>query len=319
MNVAPKQRPLWLRIMRAVGWLVLAVALAFAVFLWVNRDLMQRVVFGGLKIYEATPPALPAEIKRPAILVFSKTNGFRHEEAIPAANTLFQQMAADNGWGYFQTENGATFNPAMLSRFDAVIFNNASGDVLTPDQRAAFKAFIEAGGGFVGVHAAGDNSHAAWNWYMQSILGATFTEHTMRPQFQTATVKVEDATHPVVQKLPGSWRHLEEWYSFDHSPRTTGAKVLITVDEQTYQPVGFFGRDLRMGDHPMVWSRCVGKGRVLYSAFGHHAATFKNQQQRQLLRNAIRWTLKLDGTDCSTQSVVKSTVSSAANLRLAHD
>lgn len=299
MSGGAKRRPLWRQVLRAIGWILLALALAVAALAWVNRDLLQRVVFGGLKVYETTPPALPAGIKRPAILVFSKTNGFRHEEAIPAANKLFQQIAADNGWGYFQTENGATFNPAMLNRFDAVIFNNTSGDVFTPDQRAAFKAFIEKGGGFVGIHAAGDNSHAAWDWYMQSILGATFTEHTMRPQFQTATVIVENVAHSAVQKLPGSWRHLEEWYSFDHSPRTTGAKVLITVDERTYQPVGFFGKDLKMGDHPVVWSRCVGKGRALYSAFGHHEATFANQRQRQLLLNAIRWTLKLDGSDCS--------------------
>lgn len=291
---------MWRRALRVVGWLFLALVAAFAVFLWVNRDLLQRVAFGGLKVYEVTPPVLPAGIRRPAILVFSKTNGFRHEEAIPAANALFQRMAADNGWGYFQTENGAAFNPAILSRFDAVIFNNTSGDVFTPDQRAAFKAFVERGGGFVGIHAAGDNSHAAWAWYMQNILGATFTEHTMHPQFQTATVTVESKAHPAVQNLPGSWQHFEEWYSFDHSPRTTGANVLITVDERTYEPVGFFGGDLRMGDHPMVWSRCVGRGRVLYSAFGHHAATFADPRQRQLLLNASRWALRLDGTECNT-------------------
>ena len=294
------QKPKWRRILRAIIWLFLALTAALAAFLWVNRDLLQRVVLGGLKVYETTPPTLPAEISRPAILVFSKTNGFRHDEAIPAANALFRRMAADNSWGFFQTENGATFTPAILSRFDAVIFNNTSGDVFTANQRLAFKAFVENGGGFVGIHAAGDNSHGAWAWYMQDILGATFTEHTMRPQFQTATVTVEKKAHPIVQGLPGSWRHYEEWYSFNHSPRITGANVLVTVDERTYKPVGFFGADLRMGDHPMVWIRCVGMGRVVYSAFGHHAATFANPQQTQLMLNATRWALRLDGTECDT-------------------
>ena len=38
------------------------------------------------------------------------TNSFRHEEAIPVANVMFAELAQENGWGYFQTENGATFS-----------------------------------------------------------------------------------------------------------------------------------------------------------------------------------------------------------------
>ena len=293
-----EKRPLWKRILRGFGWFSLIAILSFAVFAWINRDIIQRVMLGGLKVYEVTPPTIPADLPRPAILVFSKTNGFRHEEAIPAANKLFQKMAKDNGWGFFQTENGATFNPAMLKQFDAVIFNNTSGDVFTADQRAAFQAFLENGGGYIGIHAAGDNSHAAWDWYMNDLLGATFTQHTLSPQFQTATVELDDSEHPAVQGLPPSWKHFEEWYSFDRSPRQGGANILITVDEKTYKPVGFLGADLRMGDHPMVWSRCIGKGRVLYSAFGHHAAAFENVQQKQLLLNATRWILRINGGEC---------------------
>ena len=78
-------------------------------------------------------PRCPPICKRPAILVFSKTNAFRHEEAIPAGKALFAKLAKDKGWGHFQTENGAAFTPEILARFDAVVFNNASGDVFTPD------------------------------------------------------------------------------------------------------------------------------------------------------------------------------------------
>lgn len=294
---------IWKRIFKIIGWLSLILLLAVSVFAWVNRDLIQRVMLGGLKIYETTPPSLPADLKRPAILVFSKTNGFRHDGAIIAANTLFQQMAVKNGWGHFQTENGATFNPAMLEQFDAVIFNNTSGDVFTLEQRAVFQSYIKSGGGYVGIHAAGDASHAGWNWYMTELLGTTFTQHTLNPQFQTATVSLDKPDHPAVQGLPSSWEHFEEWYSFDRSPRSTGVDVLITVDEATYIPEGFLGADLRMGDHPIVWSRCIGKGRVLYSAFGHAAAAFESTQQKQLLLNATRWALRLDGNECDAPSV----------------
>lgn len=287
-------------IKRIVLWSLAAILALFAVMLALNWNIVQRVFLGGLKVYETTPPALPAEIKRPAILVFSKTNGFRHEEAIPAGEALFAQMARDKGWGYFATENGATFSPEILARFDAVVFNNTSGDVFTPAQRAAFQAFLEQGGGYVGLHAAGDNSHSAWDWYMKALIGATFTQHTMDPQFQEATVNVENAEHPVTAGLPASWRRIEEWYSFDRSPRKSGADILITVDEKTYNPVGMFGKDLRMGDHPAAWSRCIGKGRVFYTIFGHRAEAFAEPETRLLLGNALAWATRQQGSQCDT-------------------
>lgn len=288
------------RVLKVTSWLLLALLLLIAIAAFLGRDTIHRVMLGGLKVYETTAPALPPKLKRPAILVFSKTNGFRHEEAIPAANAMFRQFARDNGWGYFQTENGATFAPQILARFDTVVFNNTSGDVFTPQQRAAFRQFIESGGSFVGLHAAGDNSHAAWSWYVESLIGANFTAHTINPQFQEATVKVEDAAHPATKELPTSWKRTEEWYSFDQSPRSKGFHVLATVDERTYKPEGMFGKDLRMGkDHPAVWTRCIGKGRALYTIFGHRAEAFSELEMRKLLLGATRWAMRLEGEGCS--------------------
>lgn len=283
---------------RILLWIFLAIVALFAIQTARHWDTIQRVFLGGVKVYETTPPVVPADLKRPAILVFSKTNGFRHEEAIPAANKMFADMAQQNGWGFFQTENGATFSPEILSRFDAVVFNNVSGDVFTPDQRQAFRSFLENGGGFVGIHAAGDNSHEAWKWYTDQIIGTHFTQHTMNPQFQKATVQVEDATNPATKGLPQTWQRTEEWYSFDKSPRGPGTDVLVTVDEKTYNPEGMFGKDLRMGDHPVVWTRCVGKGRALYSAMGHRAEAFAEPEYRQLLQGALNWVMRKEGEGC---------------------
>lgn len=294
--------------LKIAGWIVLVLLLLFAVQLWRNWDTVQRVFLGGLKVYETVPPELPVEIKRPAFLVFSKTNAFRHEEAIPAAAKMFETLAQEKGWGIYQTENGAAFTPEILARFDAVVFSNVSGDVFTPDQRKAFQTFLESGGGYLGIHAAGDNSHKDWDWYMTGIIGATFTQHTMDPQFQEALVVTEDKAHPATQGLPASWRRTEEWYSFDKSPRKTGAHVLITVDESTYNPVGMFEKDLRMGDHPMVWARCVGaegtkRGRAIYSAFGHRAEAFAEPEHQRLLANGLAWAMRLNGSECDAPAV----------------
>lgn len=292
------------KILKGLLWALLAAVLFIAYQAWSHRDTIQRVFLGGVKVYETTPPALPAEIRRPAILVFSKTNGFRHEEAIPAANAMLGKLAKDSGWGYFQTENGAIFSPALLARFDAVVFNNTSGDVFTPPQREAFRRFVENGGGWVGIHAAGDNSHEAWTWYVDTVIGTRFIGHPMDPQFQQATMRIEDRTHPATRHLGPALQRTDEWYSFDRSPRgVPGIHVLATLDEKTYVQKGMFGQQLAMGaDHPIAWSRCIGKGRALYTAGGHTASSFREPAYAGLVAGALRWALKLEGEGCSPRA-----------------
>ncbi|MEZ5742416.1 MAG: ThuA domain-containing protein [Sphingomonadaceae bacterium] len=289
------------KIGKIVLWAILGLLLVLAVLAAANWNMVQRIFLGGVKVYESEPPAMPAEIERPAILVFSKTNGFRHEEAIPVANDLFAKFASDNGWGHFQTENGATFSPEILARFDAVVFNNVSGDVFTPEQRAAFKAFLENGGGFVGIHGSGGDMSYDWDWYVNELIGAQFIGHTMDPQFPKATMRIEDRSHPATAELPETWTRTEEWYSFDKSVREKGYSVLATVDEATYKTEGMWGQELAMGkDHPMVWWHCMGEGRALYSALGHQASAYAESNYQKLLLGATQWALGLKGEGCRT-------------------
>jgi len=267
----------------ALGVLILALAIWIGPTTW-------RMMFAP-KVYETVAPELPVDLPRPAVLVFSKTSAFRHGPAIDAANAMFREMARERGWGLYLTESGAIFNPSQLARFDVVVWNNVTGEVLTADQKAAFQQYLAAGGGYLGIHGAGDGSAAKnWPWYMRELIGARFIGHIGWPGTAVASVHVSDPSHLIMQGLPSSWSHEEEWYSFDRSVRDKGFRVLATVDERTYRPRGLLFDDLRMGgDHPVVWSRCVGKGRALYSAFGHRPEAFAEPQHRLMLGNAITW------------------------------
>ncbi|TCJ37014.1 ThuA domain-containing protein [Parafrankia sp. BMG5.11] len=267
-----------------------------------NWDTIQRVFLGGLKVYETEPPVLPTQLARPAVLVFSKTNAFRHEEAIPAAKRLLSEIAEKRRWGIYLTDNGATFAPELLARFDVVVFNNVSGDVFTPAQRSALRSYLENGGGFVGIHAAGDNSHP-WPWYVEQVIGARFIGHPMDPQFQRATVNRQDADHPAGARTPARWKHRDEWYSFAASPRRAGVHVIAAIDERSYSPGSFFGTDLAMGsDHPVAWWRCVGKGRAFYTAMGHTAASYSEPEMRALIGGALDWANDHGGPWCSEKA-----------------
>jgi len=252
--------------------------------------------------HDTVAPVIPDGLASPAILVFSKTNAFRHREGIAGGLKALQSIAANHQWGMFATENGAVFNEHDLARFQAVVFLNASGDILSGPQQAAFQSWLQAGGGWLGIHAAGDGSHLGWQWYRDNLIGATFTAHILGPQFQRATVVAEKHQHPVMQGLPDIWEHEEEWYSWERSPRAEGFTILATLDEDSYSPVqDFMGkkRDLHMGDHPVVWSNCIGSGRSVYTAMGHRAEAFEQPQFRKLLDNALAWLIADTAAGCS--------------------
>ncbi|MAE97390.1 MAG: glycosyl hydrolase [Deltaproteobacteria bacterium] len=252
--------------------------------------------------YETEPPELPANLGAPALLVFTKTNGFRHEEAIPAGLALLEEIAAEKGWSLFHTENGAAFTPEILSRFAVTVWHNTSGDTLNPDQKQHLREWLEQGGGFVGLHGAGGDPSYDWAWYVEELIGAQFIGHTMGPQFQDATAVVEDRTHPATRDLPERFVHHEEWYSFDRSVRERGFDVLVRVDESSYSPelhLLWMDEDLRMGDdHPVVWSRCLGRGRTLFSALGHLAAAYQRPEMKSLLGGALSWAIGAEGPAC---------------------
>lgn len=251
-------------------------------------------VVRGARNYETVRPELPAELKDPAILVFSKTNGYRHKDAIRGASAAIHSIADKNGWSVLFTENGAVFNREDLSRFRATIWNNTSGDVLNAEQKDAFRSYVENGDGFVGIHAAGGDFRYAWSWYAETLIGAQFIGHTLFPRSPTATIRIERHDDPATKGLPDQWTRSDEWYSFKTSPRSNGATVLATLDETTYRPrMGW--KDIRMGsDHPVVWKHSVGNGRAFYSAIGHSAHAYAEPHYRNVLEGAIAWAAGLE-------------------------
>jgi uncharacterized protein len=248
--------------------------------------------------YDVTPPVLATTIKHPALLIFDKINGFRDSPSVDAATAALQAMAERKGWTLVFSDNGAVFNARQLGRFDAVVWNNVSGDALTLAQRRAFKAWMMAGGGFVGFHGAGGDPVYFWDWYVDTLIGARFIGHPMNPHFQSARVVVENRAHPITQGLPAQWSMTEEWYSFAQSPRASGATILLSLAESSYHPGEMGGLSLSMGDHPIAWTRCVGKGRAFYTAIGHRPESYSEPNSVKLLTQGIAWAMMRKESNC---------------------
>jgi cytochrome c len=198
-------------------------------------------------------------------LVFSKTLMFRHP-SITNGIAAIKQLGAEHRFHVDATEDASVFNATNLAKYKVVIFLSTSGDILNEEQQAAFRNFIEQGGGLAAVHAAvaGDvATEGGWPWYGEALC-ARFTNHSAIVQ---ATVDIEDKRHPSTAPLPEHWVRTDEWYNFIASPRGQ-ARVLASLDETTYQG-GTMGKD-----HPIAWCKQVGKGRIWYTALGHTEDSF---------------------------------------------
>lgn len=107
-----------------------------------------------------------AQIQPPAAdfnaLVFSKTLLFRHP-SITNGIAAIQQLGAENRFHVDATEDASWFTPANLAKYKVIIFLSTSGDILNEEQQAAFKNFIERGGGnqMGGLQAAWEVSCSA--------------------------------------------------------------------------------------------------------------------------------------------------------------
>lgn len=235
-------------------------------------------------VEDSVAPVLPAGLSG-AVLIVSKTNGWRHIEHIPRSNAVLAGIAKQLGRQSFVTENAAVFNDAQLAHFRVVVLNSASGEFLTADQEAAFARFVARGGGVVALHAAGDDSHKT-PWYFGTIIGVKFIGHPGgADQFQSARVVIDQPRHPVMSGVTLPWAPVDEWYSFDANPATRGMTVLARIDEASYRP----GAKLTMGSHPVIWTNPHAKGRVIYSAIGHTPEAYDDPNYRRILTNAIRW------------------------------
>jgi len=252
----------------------------------------------GFEHFETTPHDITIPSDRPAILIISKTTGFRHSEAIEASQPMFSNLEESNNWFIYQTEDAGIFNNIQLTQFDVVIWNNATGTVLNSEQQELFKSFLEAGGGYVGIHAAGDGSHYRWPWYQNNIICATFSHHPLKNQFQAADIKlnhVPDSTW----NISTQWNHTDEWYIFSNQPSEKGATVLYTIDGNSIDNNGNIlwikAFNFGMGEHhPVAWFKDIGQGRSFYTSIGHTAETYQNPNYIEMIQKAIRWAGRLD-------------------------
>lgn len=213
----------------------------------------------------------------PSVLVFSKTAGFDHT-FIPDGIAAIQKLGEENGFRVDTTTNAGLFTENNLQNYAAVIFLNTTGEVLNHYQKADFERFIQAGGGFVGIHSVTDTEYH-WGWYNR-LIGAYFLDH---PIVQEAVLHVVNKRHPSTRHLPDQWIRTDEWYSFRNF--NEDVHVMITLDEGTIEG------GTRMGYRPVSWYHDFDGGRSFYTALGNTSESYSEKAFLKHLLGGIRYAI----------------------------
>jgi cytochrome c len=230
------------------------------------------------------------EKQKSRVLVFSKTKGYRHE-AIGVGKLTFLELGQKNDFEVDTTENSNFFNEDSLKRYRAVVFLNTTMDVLDPVQQADFKRFIEAGGGFMGIHAAADTEYE-WPWY-GDLLGAYFKSH---PKTQQAKFKKAQESE-LTKNLPAEWIRTDELYNYKRISKDIN--VLYTLDETSYEG----GEN---GDyHPIAWYHEFDGGRSFYTGMGHTPESYADSLFRDHLVQGIKYAIGEGNLDYSKAKTVR--------------
>ena len=229
----------------------------------------------------------------PKVLVFSKTMAFKHA-SIPAGVAAIQKLGNENGFAVDTTKNAALFTDENLKQYSAVIFLSTTGNILDQFQEAAFERYIQAGGGYVGIHAAADTEYD-WGWY-NDLAGAQFLSHPRGTP--TADFIIKDKNFKATEFFTDTiWNRTDELYNYKNI--NPDVNVVMTLDESSYE--GGENGDF----HPIAWYHDFDGGRAFYTGGGHTDASFSEDLFLKHLLGGIEYAigdnLELDYTKVSSQ------------------
>jgi uncharacterized protein len=230
-----------------------------------------------------------AQEKTPRFRVIALAeHGGIHKPFVDAAKIWLAKFSEENNFAVDYIEDTKEINDSFLSRYKLFLQLNYPPYNWTGTAQAAFIKYIEEGrGGWIGFHHAtllGEfDGFPIWPWFRDFMGGIRFKNYIST--FVTGTVTVEDTNHPTMKDVPSHFViENEEFYTYDKSPRPN-VHVLASVDEKTYTPE----TDIKMGDHPVIWTNEHVKARNIYIFMGHHGELFQNPAFVQIVKNSILW------------------------------
>lgn len=222
--------------------------------------------------------------KKVRVLVYTKNGkGYVHEN-IAAGSAAILQLGKENGFAVDTSSDPKVFTETNLKKYSLLIFNNTNNEVFdTDEQKVTFMRYVQAGGGFVGLHSA-TGTERQWPWFKR-LIGASFLRHAKHQPFKEIII---DANHPSTSSLPKVWERDDECYFFkEYNP---DIHVLIVHDlaslDDKDKPTYYGGTS-----SPSVWCHEFDGGRQWYTSLGHDSVTYGTKEFQQHILGGIIWVI----------------------------
>jgi len=217
------------------------------------------------------------------VLVYTKNGkGYVHTN-IPMAVAAIQEMGKQKGFSVDVSDTPTVFTDANLRKYDALIFTSTNNDVFdTDEQKVAFMRYVQAGGGFVGIHSV-TGTERKWEWFKR-LVGGTFVRHAKHQKFKQVVL---DKSHPATAQLPANWEVNDECYyvtTINPDLRVVLAHDLTSVNDPE-KPL-WFGNS-----YPSAWYHEWDGGKQFYTALGHDGTMYNDPVFRQHILGGLQWVL----------------------------
>jgi type 1 glutamine amidotransferase len=158
---------------------------------------------------------------------------------------------------------------------------------LSAQAEAAIVAFLERGGSMLAMHCASICFDSWLQW--RDILGASWSwEHSFHPPLGPANIRVMSDTHPIVAGL-SDFVLDDEIYS-----------RLILADDLA-APLLSAEPESGAATQPVLWTRRLGTGRIVYDALGHDSASMNHATHKTIIQRAAAWAL--DFSDAQVEAI----------------
>jgi type 1 glutamine amidotransferase len=225
------------------------------------------------------------------VLVYTRNfvtegKGYVHENIATSVDAI-RRMGAANGFAVDHSDDPTVFTIENLKKYKAIVFSNSNNEAFTSDaQRDAFKAYINGGGGLVGIHSA-TGSERKWP-YFWSVMGGKFLRH---PKLQKFTVRVKDRNHPSTRDLPATFEWEDECY-YTENLNPALKPLLVTDPAKIDDPKKNEYPGDRFGDSlPLAWYMTFDGGRQFYCALGHKKDHYSDPILEKHLVGGILWAM----------------------------
>jgi type 1 glutamine amidotransferase len=238
----------------------------------------------GLGIAFSSAPALGQGPSFRVLAFYSTKEEPDHVAFAQQALQFFAGAARKDNFDFEATTRWNDLTTASLKQYRAILWLNDFPH--TEEQRAAFRQYMDHGGGWLGFHVAAYNDKdSRWPWFVSFLGGAVFYGNNWPPL--PARLIVDDRAHPATRRLPANFTSpANEWYIWKPSPRLSkDVKVLVTLDPANF-PLGLKDT-LTGGDLPVVWTNT--KYRMIYMNMGHGDKIFTDADQNSMFEDAVLW------------------------------